>query len=59
MASREKIVVTGMILFVVLLAIIITGYGINRLNGLQSAVTKNEPIGGIYAVNLGANIETL
>lgn len=59
MTSREKIVVTGMILFVVLLAIITTSYGIYRVNELQSVVTKNEPIGGIYGVNLGDNIDTL
>ena len=59
MTSREKIVVTGMLLFVVLLAIITTSYGIYRVNELQSVVTKNEPIGGIYGVNLGDNIDTL
>jgi hypothetical protein len=59
MTSREKNVVTGMILFVIVLAIITIGYGIYRVNELQSVVTKNEPIGGIYGVNLGDNIETL
>jgi len=59
MISREKVIITGMSLFVVFLAIITIGYGINRLNRLQSEVTKNEPIGGIYGVNLGDNIDTL
>jgi hypothetical protein len=59
MELNKKNVIIGSILISVVLIVITMYYGFIKLADLKDLETKNEPIGGMYGVNLGDNIETL
>jgi hypothetical protein len=59
MELNKKDVIIGSILISVVLIVITMYYGFIKLADLKDLETKNEPIGGMYGVNLGDNIETL
>lgn len=59
MELNKKDVIIGSLLISVVLIVITMYYGFIKLADLKDLATKNEPIGGMYGVNLGDNVETL
>lgn len=59
MESKRKDIVIGSIVISIIIIVIVIYYGFIKLAELKGTETKNEPIGGMYGVSLGDNIETL
>jgi len=59
MALNKKDITIGFLLISVVLIVITMYYGFIKLAELKDLETRNEPIGGMYGVNLGDNVETL
>lgn len=59
MELNKKDIVIGSLVLTVIVIVITMYYGFIKLAELKGLETKNEPIGGMYGVNLGDNVETL
>jgi hypothetical protein len=59
MELNKKDIVIGSLVLTVIVIVIAMYYGFIKLAELKGLETKNEPIGGMYGVNLGDNVESL
>lgn len=59
MELNKKDIVIGSLVLTVIVIVIAMYYGFIKLAELKGLETKNEPIGGMYGVNIGDNVESL
>ena len=59
MELNKRDIIIGSLMITIVLIVITMYYGFIKLAELKGLETKNEPIGGMYGVNLGDNIQSL